>query len=193
MWRKKIVIGAFAMVALGAGLAFAQVAGHADMTHGMHHGGMAAGPLSEPGQGAFAALAEVVAVLEADPDTDWSTVNLRALRDHLIDMDLVVRDAVVEEMAVPGGIAATVTGDGAVMAAVGRMVPAHAAELAKDARWIIAADVAADRAVLTATSGDPATEAKIRALGFYGLMASQDHHRAHHWGIATGQGIHSGH
>ena len=39
-----------------------------------------------PGQDAFGAIQEIVRILEADPKTDWSKVNLEALRQHLIDM-----------------------------------------------------------------------------------------------------------
>ena len=142
--------------------------------------------LSEPGQGAFAAMAEVVARLEADPGTDWSRVDVGALRDHLIDMDRVVRDAEARVDPVPGGLRATVTGDAATAAALRRMVPAHAAELARDPRWSAVAEPLPYGAVLTVTGDDPGTVERIRALGFFGLMASQDHHRAHHWAIATG-------
>ena len=39
---------------------------------------------TEPGQGAFGALHEIVRILEADPRIDWSKVDLDALREHLI-------------------------------------------------------------------------------------------------------------
>jgi hypothetical protein len=170
-----------ACLLLAAGPVAAQHAGHRE-TH--------AAPLTEPGQGAFAALSEVVARLEADPATDWASVDLGALRDHLIDMDRLVRDAEVTSEAVAGGLRMRVTGDAAARAAARRMVPAHAAELARDTRWTVAASEEGGAVILQATSDDPATVARIRALGFFGLMASQDHHRAHHWRIATGQGGH---
>ena len=46
-----------------------------------------------PGQDAFGAIQEVVRMLEADPNTDWSKVNLEALRQHLIDMNEVTLKA----------------------------------------------------------------------------------------------------
>jgi len=50
----------------------------------------AAAPLPwQGGQAAFAAISEIVAMLQADANTDWSTVNLERLRLHLVDMDLV--------------------------------------------------------------------------------------------------------
>ncbi|PCJ93305.1 MAG: hypothetical protein COA52_06625 [Hyphomicrobiales bacterium] len=148
-------------------------------------------PLTEPGQGAFAALSEVVRVLEADPNTDWSKVNITGLRDHLIDMDILVRNATVSHEMLDNGVRATVTGDAEILATAKRMVPAHAAELRKEDGWDIEAIVQNDSVVLIATSDDPATITRIKALGFYGLMASQDHHQAHHYIMATGGDAHA--
>ena len=38
-----------------------------------------------PGQDAFGAIAEVVGILDADPNTDWTKVDLERLRQHLIE------------------------------------------------------------------------------------------------------------
>ena len=146
--------------------------------------------LSEPGQSAFAALSEVATVLQADPDTDWARVDLGALRDHLMDMDRLVTNAMPSEERLDDGLRVVVTGDSATMEAVRRMVPAHAAELAKDGRWTVETDVTPDGAVLTVRSESVETVRRIQALGFYGLMASQDHHREHHLGIALGLASH---
>jgi len=126
-----------------AGCAFAQNHGseHGDgMDHTMHSQGGTINDLvlTEPGQGAFAALSEVVHVLEADPDTDWSQVDLAGLRAHLVDMDRLISDAVVSERDLPDGIAAMATGDADTVATLQRMVPAHAAKLARDDRWTVA-------------------------------------------------------
>ena len=156
----------------------------------LHGGSPQAAPLSEPGQGAFAALSEIVALLEADPATDWSGVDLDALRAHLVDMDLLATRAEVRVVRLPDGLRATAAGDSATAAALGRMVPAHAAELASGGSWTATGEATADGAVLTVTSDDPATVARIQGLGFFGLMASQDHHRAHHFALATGGSPH---
>ena len=58
------------------------------MHGGMNHHGMMGG-ISSPGQAAFGAIEEIVQKLEADPATDWSKVNIGALREHLIDMNEV--------------------------------------------------------------------------------------------------------
>src|SRR5438270_319404 len=44
------------------------------------------GAPTEPGQSAFAAIQEIVQILEGDSRTDWTKVNIEALRQHLIDM-----------------------------------------------------------------------------------------------------------
>ena len=169
--------------------AFAQD-GH-DAMHGALRGGSPqAAALSEPGQGAFAALSEVVALLEADPATDWSRVDLDALRSHLVDMNLLATSAEVRVERLPDGLRATAAGDARTAAALGRMVPSHAAQLAGDGTWTATGEATPDGAVLTVTSDDPATVARIHGLGFFGLMASQDHHRAHHLALATGGSPH---
>ncbi len=91
--------------------------------------------LREPGQGTFAALAEVVARFEADPAADRSRVDLGAPRDHLVDMDRLVRDAVVTVPALPGGSRFEITGGALTLAAAGRMVPALAREPVADPAW----------------------------------------------------------
>ena len=45
------------------------------------------------GQSAFGAIAEIVQILEEDPATDWSRVDIDALREHLIDMEELVLHA----------------------------------------------------------------------------------------------------
>jgi len=151
---------------------------------------MASIPLTEPGQGAFAALAEVVQVLEADPDTDWSRVDLAGLRAHLVDMDRLISDAVVTETELSDGIVATATGDAETAATLRRMLAAHAVQLAMDDRWVVAANETVDGMELRVTSDDPDVVARVRGLGFFGLMASQDHHREHHLMIARGGAVH---
>jgi hypothetical protein len=64
--------------------------------------------------------------LEADPKTDWSKVDLEALRRHLIDMDEVTLRASATTKQIDGGLAVTVTGTGRTLAAIHHMIPAHA-------------------------------------------------------------------
>ena len=76
---------------------------HGQMPHGPMHGPMmpggtptATGVPTLPGQDAFGAIAEIVRLLDADPQTDWSQVDLERLRQHLIDMNDVVLRAEVK-------------------------------------------------------------------------------------------------
>lgn len=144
----------------------------------------------EPGQAAFAAIAEIVAMLEADPATDWSKVDIEALRRHLADMDRVTLDAVPTAEPVPGGARFTVRGEGETRAAIRRMVNAHAATMDGVGGWSFAAADTAEGAVLTAMAGDPAEVAKLRALGFIGVMSRGRHHQEHHLAIASGAAPH---
>ncbi len=85
------------------------------MMHGQH--GMMMGDESSrqpalPGQEAFGTIQEVVRILEADPSTDWSKVNIAALREHLIDMDEVTMRAAAAEHPVDNGVEIAVTGEG---------------------------------------------------------------------------------
>ena len=51
-------------------------------------------------------------ILEADPTTDWSWINLATLLEHLIDMHEVTLNAVVRQEPVPGGARFAVEGTG---------------------------------------------------------------------------------
>lgn len=140
----------------------------------------------EAGQSAFASIAEIVAMLQGDPSTDWSKVNIGALRAHLVDMDSVILHARAEIIEIDGGLEAEITGDGPVRGAVQRMVIAHARELDAIDGWSAAAALIQDGASLRVVGTDAAEAEQIRALGFFGLMATGAHHQAHHWAIATG-------
>ncbi|WP_053078986.1 hypothetical protein [Puniceibacterium sp. IMCC21224] len=189
--RLKIILAGTAVVA-GSAIALAQTM-HADHADGMDHAvpdkDRPAGSalLTEPGQGAFAALSEVVRVLEADPNTNWSRVDLAGLRAHLVDMDRLISDTVVTETELPNGLSASATGDVETTTTLRRMVPAHAAQLAKDDRWRVESLEIDDGMELRVTSEDPAAIARIKGLGFFGLMASQEHHREHHLMMARGE------
>ncbi|WP_187430453.1 hypothetical protein ROLI_006150 [Roseobacter fucihabitans] len=191
--RITIVLIALALVG-GAALAVAQTThtDHGDdMDHAQHGRVDPAGAvLTEPGQGAFAALSEVVRVLEADPNTDWAMVDLSGLRAHLVDMDRLVKGAIVTETVLPNGISAVAMGNAETIVTLQRMVPAHAAQLANDNRWTVEATQTDTGTELRVTSDDPAVIARIKGLGFFGLMASQDHHREHHLMMARGENAH---
>ncbi len=139
----------------------------------------------EPGQSAFAAIQEVVAILEADPATDWSKVNIEALRAHLIDMNNVTLGAQVKAEPVDGGMRYTVTGAGAIGDSIRRMALAHAATMDGVDGWRFETSPIVDGAVLIVRPPKADLD-KLRGLGFIGVMARGMHHQAHHLAIARG-------
>lgn len=146
-----------------------------------------------PGQAAFGAVKEIVQILEADPDTDWSKVNLGVLRKHLIDMDEVTMKAVATEKPVDGGLEISVTGTGRTLDAIQRMVPVHAYEIDQTHLngWSAKTQRLANGVLLTVTGGDPKEVAHIRGLGFIGIMVSGSHHQPHHLAMAKGEFAHN--
>jgi hypothetical protein len=146
-----------------------------------------------PGQDAFGAIQEIVHILEADPNTDWSKVNLEALRQHLIDMNDVTLNADVMTRPTDSGIEVTVTGKGRTVEAIQRMVPAHAQEIERTHLngWNAKTEPLPNGVVLTVTSDDPKQVNHLHGLGFIGVMVSGSHHQAHHLAIARGEMIHT--
>ncbi len=170
------------------GTVFAQSGNHsAGKVHGSHSSGSM--PV-ENGQAAFAAIAEIVRLLEADPNTDWSKVNIKALRNHLVDMNALTLSAKVKVMQVEQSIRFVATGMGETVRALQSMVPAHARELNKMAQWSASGRVLNDGAELTILPVDDRAGSKILGLGFFGLMATGAHHQAHHLAIASGNPMH---
>ncbi len=145
-------------------------------------------PLSEPGQSAFATIAEVIAALEADPNTDWSKVNIDILRQHLQDMDRVTLDSVAVAEEVEGGVRFTITGSATVAPSIERMALGHASVMDGTDGWSYSGEIVANGATLTVLVPD-ADLAKLKAIGFYGLLASGPHHQQHHWAMANGLGM----
>jgi hypothetical protein len=191
MKRLSLIIAALAVLAGAVPLyhwiatsdATANAAGsHA--AHGLHDAG-AAQP-SEGGQSAFAAIAEIVALLEADPETDWSKVDIAALREHLVDMNSLMLGATASPTVEEDTIRFRVAGEGAVLRAIQAMVPAHAAELDRSGPWSVAAEVTPEGAILVVKSATDDDLQKATALGFFGLMAKGSHHQPHHLAMARG-------
>jgi hypothetical protein len=140
-----------------------------------------------PGQDAFGAIQEIVRILEANPNTDWSKVNLEALRQHLIDMNEVTLKANATAKPIEGGLEITVKGSGRTLVAIQRMVPAHAPMIDGHNGWHVKAALLPDGALLTVTADDAKEVAHIRGLGFIGVMATGAHHQPHHLAIAEGK------
>ena len=142
------------------------------------------------GQAAFATISEVVRLLKADSTTDWSKVNIEALRQHLIDMDAVTMRSTVRQHNVEGGMEADVTGTGATAGAIKRMLSMHAMMLDQSAEYHATTAEIPGGIRLRVTAKDPKdarTVAQIRGLGFAGLLTEGDHHARHHMALARGE------
>jgi hypothetical protein len=170
-------------------VAFAAFPLHAQMTMAMDHDG----PLpKQPAQSAYAAIGEIVRILKADSTTDWSKVNIEALRQHLIDMDAVTMRSQVSQQPVPGGITMMVTGDAKVAAAIKRMVTSHAGMLDMDPQYHAVVVPIANGVQFTVTARDSSNTklvAMIRGEGFAGLLTEGDHHARHHMALARGDAM----
>jgi hypothetical protein len=167
-------------------------AGRHDMSHaaGAQSGSdVSTAPPKLPGQDAFGAIQEVLAILDADPGTDWSKVNLAALREHLIDMNEVTLHAQATEKKLANGVEVAVTGEGRTLDAIRRMVLAQARQLNRMPMWSAASEPVSDGVRLVVTTADASQVARLQALGFIGLMAQGSHHPAHHLIIARGERI----
>jgi len=140
-----------------------------------------------PGQDAFGAIQEVVGILDADPKTDWSKVDLEALRQHLIDMNEVTLRADAAPKHIDGGLEIAVTGSGRALVAIQRMVPAWAQPMNGQHGWTAKATSLPDGELLTVTATDPKEIEHIRGLGFIGLLASGSMHQPYHLAMAKGE------
>jgi hypothetical protein len=160
--------------------------------HGRHLTAPAPSAPMLPGQDAFGAIAEVVRLLEADPNTDWRAVDLERLRQHLIDMNEVVLRSDVKASPLPGGLVMDVTGAPRTEQAIRAMVAPHAAELSRMSEWVARTEPIPGglRLIVTArTLEDARTVARIRGLGFVGLLAQGGHHGPHHLAMAKGEAL----
>jgi hypothetical protein len=145
--------------------------------------------LTQPGQSAFAAIEEIVAVLKADPATDWTRVDIAALQSHLADMERVFTQAQATVADTDTGVSFTVTGTPEVAASIRAMTAAHVSVVQGTDGWRYDLSDVPQGVVLTVEAPDR-DRAKLRGLGFFGLMALGGHHQAHHWALATGNDPH---
>ncbi len=162
---------------------------HDMMDHSKMHGQVTTPAPKEAGQSAFAAIEEIVGILEADPDTDWGSVNINALREHLVDMDAVTLHAQVSSEPIAGGIKFVITGEEPVRSSIRRMITAHAATVDGLNGWRFTAVETANGAFMAVTV--PQAELKkLSALGLFGVLTVGMHHQEHHLMIARGGNPH---
>ncbi len=184
-----IIAGGVATGAIFVGTNLSNAANTDHLDHARHMRGPKATKPTMPGQEVFGTIQEIVHILEADPATNWSKVNIAALREHLIDMDEVTMRAATNQQALADGIAITVTGEGRTLDAIKRMVPAHTHELAA-LGWQARTDDLPNGVKLVVTTSDPRQVVKLNALGFMGIMVQGAHHQIYHLMMAKGELAH---
>lgn len=145
-------------------------------------------PLTLPGNDVFGTIQEAVHKLEADSTTDWSKVNLEGLRQHLLDMKAFTEEVkVVEQKPIDKGIWIRVKPETArAKGALKRMFSMHPAMLKQEKGWDMTAEKEGDDWVINCTTENTAEVAKVRGLGYIGLLAEGAHHQMHHWMIVKG-------
>jgi hypothetical protein len=178
------LVFAVALLMPTGGLADEKTSGNHE---GMKHSSVATDDVlpAETGQSAFAAIQEIVALLEANPRTDWSKVNIESLRQHLIDMNNVTMDAVVVTSQTGDGLQFSVSGEGAVAASIRRMIMGHVKTMNGVDGWKFTAEPFEKGAVMSVTPPGQISMSKLRALGFIGIMTRGMHHQQHHWMLAN--------
>jgi hypothetical protein len=147
---------------------------------------------TQSGQAAYGAIAEVVRLLEADSTTDWKKVNIEALRQHLIDMDEVTLRSSTTQRNIEGGLEMTVTGSGRAVPAIRRILATHAGMLEMGDAYSASSMDVPDGVRFIVTARDPSdakTVARIRALGFAGIITEDNHHARHHMALARGESM----
>lgn len=154
-----------------------------------HAHGSAGGP-TQTGQAQFAAIAEIVTLLRDDPKTDWASVDIDALRAHLVDMDLVTTQTMVNTDVTDWRVTYTISGDASVAPSIKRMVLAHSSMLQQSIDWAVQATEHGTGATMAIQVTSQAALDQITGLGFFGIMTVGAHHQQHHMMIATGGSPH---
>ncbi|MFI4923419.1 MAG: hypothetical protein ACHP6J_06875, partial [Burkholderiales bacterium] len=76
-------------------------------------------------------------------------------------------------------------------ASLDRVFAAHPAQLERETGWKMTVRKENDKYDLVVTTQNLSEVAKVRGLGYIGILATGAHHQLHHWAMATGQHPHS--
>lgn len=145
-------------------------------------------PLVSPGNAIFGAIHEAIDSLNANPNTDWSKVNIEALRQHLIDMyEFTLNVKVLKQKPLSNGNEVTVepTNPRAVIA-LNHVLAMHPKMIKKEAGWNMTYRKKGDKYIIRVTTQNPKDVQKIQALGYIGILAYGSHHQRHHWMMVNG-------
>ncbi|HIP43925.1 MAG TPA: hypothetical protein EYG93_01130 [Sulfurospirillum arcachonense] len=148
--------------------------------------------LLEAGNDAFGTIQEVIKKLENDPETDWSKVDIEALRVHLSDMqDMTLNIEVISQKNIPNGVEVIIKATTPrANRALKRAFMAHPSQMKKETGWDMEVEEKNKSFIIKAITSKKNEIDKIRALGYIGLMAYGSHHQPHHWMMATGANPH---
>jgi hypothetical protein len=170
---------------------------HANMNHAAMMGHNTAPTqvvLTESGTDPFATLQEVIAALESNTRTNWEKVNIEALRLHLVEMQDMTINVDVKQQHIDNGFQAVVspTTSNAVKSLT-RVLSGHPAQMKAETGWDMQVQINNSVFTLTVTTDNAKDVAKIRGLGYIGVMAYGNHHQPHHWAMASGDNPHAEH
>ena len=152
-------------------------------------------PLTAAGNYAFWTIQEAISKLDADPKTDWAKVNIEALRQHLVDMhNFTINVDVLSQKPIQNGLVAVVQPTTKrAEASLDRVLSAHPSQLKRETGWDMLVEKTGDLYTLTVTTVTPTEVARIRGLGYIGVMALGAHHQSHHWSMVQGMDPHQHH
>ena len=161
---------------------------------GMHHSTQKTakqGKLTEAGNDIFGTIAETIKVLNANPNTDWSKVDLETLRQHLLDMrDMSENIKIHSQTPIKNGLKINLSPTTwRAKQALKRIFMGHPILLKKETGWVMTSILDNNTYTLIIT-GKASDVDKIRGLGYIGIMANGNHHQPHHLSMARGQNPH---
>lgn len=158
--------------------------------HEHHQSQLMKTPLKLTGSDVFDAIQEVVEQLKADPNTDWSKVDLESLRQHLIDMKAFTEEVeVIEQNSIENGIEMLVKPETErAEKALDHMLKMHPKMMKMERGWDMQAQEKDGQWEITCTTSNPKEVEMLRGLGYIGILVEGAHHQVHHWMMATGMG-----
>ncbi len=146
--------------------------------------------LTLPGNDVFGAIKEATDALMASADTEWDKVDLEALRQHLLDMKHVTEEvSILSKADIDKGVVIKIKAQPESLASLERVMSAHPAQLFSDKGWQMTVKQQADEFTLTVTTEKAEDVAKIRGLGYGGVLTIGGHHAVHHWALASGKAL----
>ena len=184
-----LVIIASTLISVGL---VADEVNHSKMDHAKHMMQMGAGtaekpvmptapapsatPLKEAGNAIFGTIQETIKMLDADPNTNWEKIDIEGLRQHLIDMENFTSGVdVLSEKKIEKGAEMVIRAKSEMAHhSLSRALKAHPSMLTSETGWTMGVKQSKERFTLTIETQKPEEVARLRALGYIGVMALGD-------------------